>query len=172
MGFKRKIGRPKGTVTTGYINMDVDKKTEYHSDSVKKYCQSKQEKGTSKITETETPIQSTASSSRGRKESKEGPQTPNTRKRRKVETQTLRRSKEKISKMRSRLQYENWDKRNDRDDGNSSTEGETDVDTTDTSDDEVDVDVDEVDENNAAEAVLMILLVYKYNGGSGTSASS
>ena len=55
--------------------------------------------------------------------------------------------------MRSRLQYENWDKRNDRDDGNSSTEGEMDVDTTDTSDDEVYVDVDEVDENNAAEAV-------------------
>ena len=44
MGFKTKIGRPKGTVTTGYTNMDVDQKTEYHSNSVKNYRQSKQEK--------------------------------------------------------------------------------------------------------------------------------
>ena len=82
MVFEKKKGRPKGTFTTNYTNMDPDEQAQYHHEKVKGHRKARK----SNV----TPNQSTASiskstpstsRSRGRKKSDEGSQTPRTRKR-------------------------------------------------------------------------------------------
>ena len=83
---KKKRGRKKGSITTGYIHKTAEEKGNYHGDAVKQHRQSKAEVSTPATTSTVTDNEACSSSNRGRKPLRDTPMTPNTMKRRRVET--------------------------------------------------------------------------------------
>ena len=120
---KLKKGRPKGSTTTGYSTLSEQEKQKYHKKAYKHSRKQEydpqeenlsQEPSTSKELSTPgTPPSDKSSSSkkRGRRPINEHPMTPNTKKKRKNESQQKIRKKEKLSKKMSKIRKNFWQSR-------------------------------------------------------------
>ena len=107
---KSKKGRPKGSTSTGYSQLTLDDKKEYHHKAVREHRECKDSSETIE-TESFTPSPSNHPSSSGTASNSKGPQTPRTRKRKKLESQQKIRKRKSVSKKRSNISKSAWQMR-------------------------------------------------------------
>ena len=108
MPFAKKKGRPKGKVSYGYLSKE--EKAEYHHLAVDKYRR-RSSLVCSTLKNTHNSKRTTSNSSLPNEVDRLSPQSPNTRKRKKLESQQKLRKRLRISKMRRMLAEKMWTSR-------------------------------------------------------------